>query len=137
MTVNYLGVVHSVKAVLPSMLQNRSGHISFVSSSMGLIGAFLWAPAGDTLLFLQFHCGFLEQALLATQHMHQVNGLFEGWQTPCAMRCGAYAFLPTDAQAGLLLAHLQIDSTVWFSPTVPLSPRLIGFMKRHCLCQIL
>ncbi|KAL3137822.1 hypothetical protein ABBQ38_005078 [Trebouxia sp. C0009 RCD-2024] len=38
MTINYLGVVHSVKAVLPGMLQNRSGHISFVSSSMGLIG---------------------------------------------------------------------------------------------------
>ena len=44
MTINYMGVVHSVKAVLPSMLQRQCGHISFVSSSMGLLGMLVRAP---------------------------------------------------------------------------------------------
>ena len=38
MTINYLGIVHSVKTVLPGMLTRREGHLVFVSSSMGLLG---------------------------------------------------------------------------------------------------
>lgn len=38
MTVNYMGAVHATKAVLPSMLQQGTGHLVYVSSSMGLIG---------------------------------------------------------------------------------------------------
>ena len=53
MTINYLGVVHSVKAVLPSMLQQHSGHISFVSSSMGLIGALYYVLPSSSPVFLQ------------------------------------------------------------------------------------
>ena len=39
MRVNYMGTVHVTKAVLPAMLQRGSGHLVFVSSSMGLLGA--------------------------------------------------------------------------------------------------
>lgn len=39
MTVNYMGAVHATKAVLPSMLQQGTGHLVYISSSMGLIGA--------------------------------------------------------------------------------------------------
>lgn len=53
MTINYLGVVHSVKAVLPSMLQQHSGHISFVSSSMGLIGVLYCGHTRGAPVFLQ------------------------------------------------------------------------------------
>ena len=38
MSINYFGVLHTVKAVLPTMLQQHTGHIVFISSSMGLIG---------------------------------------------------------------------------------------------------
>ena len=39
MTVNYMGAVHATKAVLPSMLRQGTGHLVYISSSMGLIGA--------------------------------------------------------------------------------------------------
>jgi 3-dehydrosphinganine reductase len=40
MDVNYFGTVHTVKAVLPSMLAQGSGHIVNVSSMGGVVGAF-------------------------------------------------------------------------------------------------
>lgn len=36
--VNYLGTVRSVQAVLPSMLERRSGHFILVSSVLGVLG---------------------------------------------------------------------------------------------------
>lgn len=38
MSINYFGVLHSIKAVSPTMLQQHTGHIVLVSSSMGLLG---------------------------------------------------------------------------------------------------
>ncbi len=37
MNINYFGVIHSVKAVLPRMLQRHQGHIAIISSSLGLL----------------------------------------------------------------------------------------------------
>ncbi|MEX1163112.1 MAG: SDR family oxidoreductase [Nitriliruptor sp.] len=45
---NYLGVVHTVQAVLPSMLERGRGHLVLVSSVAGLFGVFgygAYAPA--------------------------------------------------------------------------------------------
>lgn len=39
MNVNYMGSVHATKAVLPAMLQRGTGHLVYIASSMGLIGA--------------------------------------------------------------------------------------------------
>ena len=38
MNINYFGVLHSVKSVLPDMLKHRQGSLVFISSSMGLLG---------------------------------------------------------------------------------------------------
>ena len=38
MNINYFGVLHSVKSVLPDMLKRQQGHFVFISSSMGLLG---------------------------------------------------------------------------------------------------
>lgn len=40
MAVNYLGTVHAVRAVLPSMRERRRGHILVTSSTAGIIGVF-------------------------------------------------------------------------------------------------
>ncbi len=40
MDLNYLGVVHAVRAVLPAMVERGRGHLVLVSSLSGLIGVF-------------------------------------------------------------------------------------------------
>lgn len=40
MQLNYLGVVHAVRAVLPSMAERRRGHLVVLSSLSGLLGVF-------------------------------------------------------------------------------------------------
>jgi 3-dehydrosphinganine reductase len=40
MELNYLGVLHAVRAVLPAMVARRRGHLVLVSSMSGLIGVF-------------------------------------------------------------------------------------------------
>lgn len=40
MELNYLGVVHAVRAVLPAMVERRRGHLVLLSSLSGLIGVF-------------------------------------------------------------------------------------------------
>ena len=40
MQTNFLGPVNLVRAVLPSMVERKSGHVAFVSSFAGLIGIF-------------------------------------------------------------------------------------------------
>jgi 3-dehydrosphinganine reductase len=40
MEVNYLGTVHAVRLVIPSMKQRRRGHVCVVSSDAGLVGVF-------------------------------------------------------------------------------------------------
>lgn len=43
MSVNYFGMLHTVKAVAPFMMQRRSGHIINTSSVAGFVGAFGYA----------------------------------------------------------------------------------------------
>lgn len=38
MDLNYMGVVHVLKAVLPGMVEQRQGHIVVISSVMAIIG---------------------------------------------------------------------------------------------------
>ncbi len=44
--IDYLGIVHTVKAVLPGMLERGSGHIVNVSSGAGYIGLFGYTAYG-------------------------------------------------------------------------------------------
>lgn len=46
MEVNYFGTVHVVKAVLPGMLQRKSGHIVNISSAAGFLGVFGYSAYG-------------------------------------------------------------------------------------------
>ena len=48
MAVNYLGTVYTVKAVLPHMRNNKSGHIVLVSSAAGLIGIYGYSAYSPT-----------------------------------------------------------------------------------------
>jgi 3-dehydrosphinganine reductase len=48
MEVDYFGTLHAVRAVVPSMIERRRGHVVTVSSTAGLIGVFgysAYAPA--------------------------------------------------------------------------------------------
>jgi len=53
MEVNYLGAVHVVAAVVPSMIERRRGHVSFVSSAAGLIGVYGYASYSPTKFALK------------------------------------------------------------------------------------
>lgn len=66
MTINYLGVVHSIKAVLPSMLQRHHGHLVFISSSMGLIGFTGYAAYAPTKYAVKGLADTLRNELQAT-----------------------------------------------------------------------
>lgn len=57
MRVNYLGAVHASAAVLPSMRQRRRGHLCFVSSTAGLLGAYGFTAYSPTKFALR---GFAE-----------------------------------------------------------------------------
>ncbi len=39
MSLNYMGCLHAAKAVFNSMVARNTGHICFVSSTLGLLGA--------------------------------------------------------------------------------------------------
>ncbi len=48
MAVDYFGTLHAIRAVVPSMLERRRGHLLLVSSTVGLIGVYgysAYAPA--------------------------------------------------------------------------------------------
>ncbi len=53
MRVNYLGAVHSVAAILPSMRERRRGHICFVSSTAGLLGVYGFTAYSPTKFALR------------------------------------------------------------------------------------
>ena len=53
MEVNYLGAVHAIAAVVPSMIERRRGHISLVSSAAGLIGVYGYASYSPTKFALK------------------------------------------------------------------------------------
>ena len=40
MALDYFGTLHAVRAVVPSMLERRRGHLLLVSSTLGLIGVY-------------------------------------------------------------------------------------------------
>jgi len=46
MEVNYFGTLHVIKAVIPAMIQRRSGHIVNVSSVAGFLGVFGYTAYG-------------------------------------------------------------------------------------------
>jgi 3-dehydrosphinganine reductase len=48
MALNYFGTLHAVRAVVPTMLERRAGHLLLVSSTAGLVGVYgysAYAPA--------------------------------------------------------------------------------------------
>jgi 3-dehydrosphinganine reductase len=48
MELNYFGVLHSVRAVLPSMIERRSGHLVLVSSAAGVVGVYGYSAYSPT-----------------------------------------------------------------------------------------
>jgi 3-dehydrosphinganine reductase len=40
MTLNYFGTLHPIRAVVPSMIERRRGHLMLVSSAAGLVGVY-------------------------------------------------------------------------------------------------
>ncbi|MBD2667281.1 oxidoreductase, short chain dehydrogenase/reductase family [Richelia sinica FACHB-800] len=44
MAINYFGTLYSIKAALPSMIEQRKGHIVLISSGAGLIGLYGYTP---------------------------------------------------------------------------------------------
>ncbi|MFN6566002.1 SDR family oxidoreductase [Dendronalium sp. ChiSLP03b] len=44
MAINYFGTLYCIKAALPSMIQQRKGHIVAISSGAGLIGLYGYTP---------------------------------------------------------------------------------------------
>jgi len=48
MSVNYLGAVNAIRAVLPEMIARRSGHLVLVSSTAGLIGVYGYSAYSAT-----------------------------------------------------------------------------------------
>lgn len=48
MQVNYLGAVHTIRAVLPSMRSRRRGHVVVTSSTAGVIGVFGYGAYSPT-----------------------------------------------------------------------------------------
>jgi 3-dehydrosphinganine reductase len=48
MDLNYFGVLHAVQAVLPSMIERRSGHLVLVSSAAGLVGVYGYSAYSPT-----------------------------------------------------------------------------------------
>lgn len=53
MDVNYLGAVHAVAAVLPSMRKRGKGHLCFVSSTAGLLGVYGFSAYAPTKFALR------------------------------------------------------------------------------------
>jgi 3-dehydrosphinganine reductase len=48
MELNYFGTLHAVRAVVPSMIERRRGHLVFVSSTTGLIGVYGYSAYAPT-----------------------------------------------------------------------------------------
>ena len=48
MKVNYLGTVHTIRAVVPGMMERRQGSIACISSTAGLIGVFGYTAYGPS-----------------------------------------------------------------------------------------
>lgn len=69
MDTNYFGTLHAVKAVLPHMMVQGSGHIVNVSSIGGAIGAFGYTAYGASKFAV---CGFSE-ALRAELKPHNIG----------------------------------------------------------------
>jgi NAD(P)-dependent dehydrogenase (short-subunit alcohol dehydrogenase family) len=69
MDTNYFGILHSVKAVLPHMMAQGSGHIVNVSSMGGVVGAFGYTAYAASKFAV---CGFTE-ALRAEMKPHGIG----------------------------------------------------------------
>jgi len=48
MELNYFGVLHSVRAVLPSMTERHAGHLVLVSSAAGIVGVYGYSAYSPT-----------------------------------------------------------------------------------------
>jgi 3-dehydrosphinganine reductase len=69
MDINYFGAVHMCRAVLPSMVERRAGHVLNVSSLAGVIGIYGYTPYAASKFAL---AGF-SQALRAEMWPHGVG----------------------------------------------------------------
>ncbi|MBI4950492.1 MAG: SDR family oxidoreductase [Myxococcales bacterium] len=69
MDVNFFGTVHLCKALLPHMVERKSGHVLNVSSLAGVIGIYGYTPYAASKFAL---CGF-SQALRAEMWPHGVR----------------------------------------------------------------
>ncbi len=66
MRVNYLGVVHAIRAVTPKMRLRRSGHLVVTSSTAGIIGVFGYSAYSPTKFALQGLAEVLRAELAGT-----------------------------------------------------------------------
>lgn len=63
MRVNYFGVLHSIRAVAPSMVERRTGGIVAISSAAGLLGVYGYSAYGPTKYALRGLCDVLRTEL--------------------------------------------------------------------------
>jgi len=63
MAVNYFGVVHVCKAVVPAMMARRSGHIVNISSGASLVGVFGYSAYSPTKFAVNGFSGVLRSEL--------------------------------------------------------------------------
>ncbi|KNC52280.1 follicular lymphoma variant translocation 1 [Thecamonas trahens ATCC 50062] len=64
MDVNYMGVVRCAKAIVPSMIARRSGHIAIISSAMAMCGMLGYTAYAPTKWALRGFADSLRQELL-------------------------------------------------------------------------
>lgn len=65
MRINFHGAVHMTRAVLPSMIAARRGHVSFVSSLAGVLGIYGYTAYAASKFALRGFAECLRQELLA------------------------------------------------------------------------
>jgi 3-dehydrosphinganine reductase len=53
MALNYFGTLHAVRAVVPTMLERRGGHLVLVSSTAGLVGVYGYSAYAPTKFALR------------------------------------------------------------------------------------
>ena len=94
MAVNYFGTLHSIRAVVPSMVERGTGSIVAVSSAAGLLGVFGYSAYGATKYAVRGLCDVLRTEL-------KPKGVYVGCVYPTDVDTPQYAgerpFLPEEA----------------------------------------
>jgi 3-dehydrosphinganine reductase len=96
MEVNFFGTLYAVRAVVPSMMERRSGRIVAISSAAGLLGVFGYSAYGSTKYAVRGLCDVLRTEL-------KPHGIYVGCVFPTDVDTPQFAgeqeFLPEETKA--------------------------------------